>query len=136
MRARSNSTRAKSEAESSKRFAALKSGLRAEQIAALALRLKGYRILALRFLAKGGEIDIIAQRGATIAFVEVKTRPDLLAAMAAIDPAKQRRMSRAVRFWLVKHPWAARLTLRGDAIYVVPWRWPRHIVAALPLDLE
>ncbi len=136
MRARSNSTPAKSETQRSKRFAALKSGFRAERIAALALRLKGYHILDMRFLAKTGEIDIIAQRGTTIAFVEVKSRSDWLAAMAAIDPAKQRRMSRAVRFWLAKHPWAARLTLRGDAIYVVPWRWPRHIVAALPLDLE
>ncbi len=102
----------------------------------MALRLKGYRILATRFLAKGGEIDIIAQRGTAIAFVEVKMRPDLLAAMGAIDPAKQRRMSKAARFWLSSHPWAAPLTLRGDAIYVLPWRWPRHIPAALPLDLE
>jgi putative endonuclease len=101
----------------------------------LALRLKGYRILAVRFLAKGGEIDIVAQRGTTIAFVEVKSRTDLMSAMVAINPAKHQRMSRAARFWLVSHPWAARLTLRGDAIYVVPWRWPRHIAAAIPLDL-
>jgi putative endonuclease len=127
--------RANGEAQNSKRFIALRSGFRAEWIAVLALRLKGYRILAVRFLAKGGEIDIIAQRGTTIVFAEVKMRPDLLAAMTAIDPAKQRRMSRAARFWLASHPWAARLTLRGDAIYVVPWRWPRHIAAALPLDL-
>ncbi len=102
----------------------------------LALRLKGYRILSVRFLAKGGEIDIVARRGAVIAFVEVKMRPDLAAAMTSIDATKQRRLSRTVRLWLVAHPWAAPLTLRGDAIYVVPWRWPRHIHAALPLDLE
>jgi putative endonuclease len=135
MRGRSNSIRASGEVKASKRAAALKSGFRAEQIAALALRIKGYRILSLRFLTKGGEIDIIAQRGTTIAFVEVKMRPNLLEAMGAIDLAKQKRMSRAARFWLSSHPWAAPLTLRGDAIYVVPWRWPRHIVAALPLDL-
>jgi putative endonuclease len=128
--------RAKSEAQNPKRIIALRSGFRAEWIAVLALRLKFYRILAVRFLAKGGEIDIIAQRGTTIVFAEVKRRPDLLAAMTAIDPAKQKRMSRAARSWLAAHPWAARLTLRGDAIYVVPWRWPRHIPAALPLDLE
>jgi putative endonuclease len=127
--------RAKSEINP-KRTLALRSGFRAEQIAALALRFKGYRILAIRFLAKGGEIDIIAQRGSTIAFVEVKLRASLSAAMASIDPVKHKRMSRTVRFWLSAHPWAAPLTLRGDAIYVVPWRWPRHIVAAIPLNLE
>jgi putative endonuclease len=52
--------------------AASRSGWRAEQIAVFALRLKGYRILAVRFSAKGGEIDIVARRGTTIAFVEVK----------------------------------------------------------------
>jgi putative endonuclease len=116
--------------------AASRSGWRAERIAVLALRLKGYRILAVRFLAKGGEIDIVAQRGTTIAFVEVKLRSSLMTAMTAIDPVKHRRMSKAARFWLVSHPWAARLTLRGDAIYVVPWRWPRHVAAAIPLDLD
>jgi len=136
MRARLNSPRVTGEAAAHKRTAALKSGWRAEQIAVLALRLKGYSILAVRFLAKGGEIDIVARRGTTIAFVEVKLRPDWQAAMTAISPAKQRRMSHAVRYWLAAHPWAARLTLRGDAIYVVPWRWPRHIIAALALDLE
>ncbi len=128
--------RGKSETKDSPKYRlALKSGLRAEQIAVLALRLRGYRILAVRFLIKGGEIDIIARRGTTIAFVEVKMRPTLSAAMTAIDGAKQRRISRAARYWLMTHPWAARLTLRGDAVYVVPWRWPRHIVAAIPLDL-
>jgi putative endonuclease len=136
MRARSNLTRAKGEAQNPKRMIALQSGFRAEWVAVLALRLKFYRILAVRFLAKGGEIDIIARRGTTIVFAEVKMRPSLSAAMMAIDPAKRRRMSIAARFWLASHPWAAPLTLRGDAIYVVPWRWPRHIPAALPLDLE
>ncbi len=105
-------------------------------MAIFALRLKGYRILAVRFLAKGGEIDIVARRGTTIAFVEVKLRSSLMTAMTAIDPVKHRRMSKAARFWLASHPWAARLTLRGDAIYVVPWRWPHHIAAAIPLDLD
>jgi putative endonuclease len=121
---------------SESRRAALKLGWRAEQLAVFALRLKGYRILDVRFLAKGGEIDIVARRGTTIAFVEVKSRKSLLTAMTAIDPAKHRRMSRAVKFWLTAHPWAAPLTLRGDAIYVVPWHWPHHITAAIPLDLS
>ena len=41
-------------------------------------------------------------------------------AMTAIDGPKQRRVSRAARAWLAATPWAARLTLRGDAIYLAP----------------
>ena len=52
-------------------------GLRAEWVAALLLRLKGYRVLDRRFAAAGGEIDLVARRGATIAFVEVKARDEL-----------------------------------------------------------
>lgn len=110
-------------------------GLRAERFAALVLRLWGYRILACRYRVKGGEIDVVARRGDTIAFVEVKARPTLDEARTAIDFAKRRRMSRAAGVWLRANPWAASLTLRGDAVYLAPWRWPRHATAAIELDL-
>lgn len=108
----------------------------AELLAALYLRLKGYRILARRYSVRGGEIDLIAQRGVAIAFIEVKYRPTLAEAMIAIDAWKHRRVSRAARHWLVAHPWAARLTLRGDAVYLAPRHWPRHRKAAMPLDFD
>ncbi len=110
-------------------------GILAERFAALALRLAGYRILACRYRVNGGEIDIVARRGDAVAFVEVKARPTLEEAMTAIDAAKRRRLSRAARVWLVANPWAAVLTLRGDAVYLAPWRWPRHVIAAVELDL-
>jgi len=113
----------------------LAGGLRAERAASLFLRCKGYRILARRFCITGGEIDIIAQRGDTIAFVEVKLRATLLDAQTAIDNAKRQRMTRAARVWLVANPWAAQLTLRGDAVYLSPWRWPHHAIAAVALDI-
>jgi putative endonuclease len=120
---------------STKRRRALLSGRRAEAAAPLFLRLKGYRILARRFRVNGGEIDLIVRKFDAIAFVEVKIRPTLLEAMTAIDARKRRRMSRAASFWLAANPWATRLSWRGDAIYLVPWRWPRHAIAALPLDI-
>jgi putative endonuclease len=110
-------------------------GQRAEFVAALYLRCKGYRILARRYCVRGGEIDLIARKGSAIAFVEVKYRPVLDDAMNAIDGWKRRRVSRAASVWLAAHPWAAAMTLRGDAVYVAPRRWPRHAIAAIPLDL-
>ena len=111
-------------------------GLRAESIAALLLQVKGYQILARRFAAAGGEIDLVARRGATIAFVEVKARDGLDAAAEAITEAKRRRIGHAARVWLARNPWAAALNLRGDAVFVAPGRLPRHLAAAYRLDLD
>ncbi len=51
-------------------------GLLAEHVSVVLLRLKGYRVLARRYQIRGGEIDIVARRGDTVAFVEVKVRPN------------------------------------------------------------
>jgi len=111
-------------------------GLRAEWLAALWLMLKGYRILARRYSAAGGEIDIVARRGDVVAFVEVKARPGLEEAAIAISEGKRRRMSQAARAWLTRNPWAIRATLRGDAVFVAPRRLPRHLPAAYILDMD
>jgi putative endonuclease len=117
------------------RVEANRQGALAERLAAFLLRLKGYRILASRYRIRGGEIDIIAHRADTIAFVEVKVRPTLDEARAAIDEIKRRRISRAARTWLASNPWAAPLTWRGDAVFVAPWRFPRHAIAVIELDI-
>jgi len=54
------------------RHLAFARGKVAEAKALVALMLKGYRPLARRYAAVGGEIDLIMARGRTIAFVEVK----------------------------------------------------------------
>ena len=111
-------------------------GLKAESIAAILLTLKGYSIVARRYSANGGEVDLIARRGRAIAFVEVKARADLDVAADSISPAKRRRISRAVRAWLTRNPWAADFTLRGDAVFVAPGRLPRHAPAAYRLEID
>jgi putative endonuclease len=111
-------------------------GLRAERLAALVLVLKGYRVLDRRYAALGGEIDLIARRGRTIVFVEVKARSQLDDARTAISADKGRRLARAARHWLAHNAWAMGMTLRCDAVFVAPRRLPRHLVAVMPLAID
>ena len=75
------------------------------------------------------------KRGDTIAFVEVKARGNLDEARAAIGPRKRQRISRAARAWAVRNPWAAGKTLRADAVFVAPSRWPCHVTAAFEPEM-
>ena len=52
-------------------------GLRAEAVAADALRGDGWAILAQRLRTAAGEIDLIAERAGLLAIIEVKHRPTL-----------------------------------------------------------
>jgi putative endonuclease len=47
---------------------------RGEEVAALYLERRGWRIVERNFRRREGEIDLIASREGTLAFVEVKTR--------------------------------------------------------------
>ncbi len=49
-------------------------GNRGEKMAAEYLQQKGYKIIGRNYRTKWGEIDIIAEIGNTVAFVEVKTK--------------------------------------------------------------
>ncbi|WPZ14945.1 YraN family protein [Nitratireductor rhodophyticola] len=102
-------------------------GHRGEWLAAMALRLKGYRILARRYRTKLGEIDLIARRGDVVAIVEVKARPTVEAAMDAVSYHAQIRIGRAADLWLARQPDHARLSLRFDLVAVLPRRWPVHV---------
>jgi putative endonuclease len=110
--------------------AARRRGVFAEQMAAGWLRLKEYRVLARDFVHPLGEIDIVAPRGDTIAFIEVKYRATAAAAGEAIDMPKRRRATNAARAWLAAHPANGDHTIRFDAILMVPWRLPIHICDA------
>jgi putative endonuclease len=107
----------------------------AEHVALAILVLKGYRLLARRYSASGGEIDLIVKRGDTIAFVEVKARGMMDSALVAIGAQKRERFSRAARAWISRNGWAAGKVLRADAVFVAPGRWPRHLPAAFEMDM-
>jgi putative endonuclease len=65
-----------------------------ERLAALHLEAKGYRIVARNFRCREGEIDIVAQEGDTLVFVEVRTRRgDVLGGPAeSVTALKQARL--------------------------------------------
>ncbi|CAM5772535.1 hypothetical protein LMIY3S_03876 [Labrys miyagiensis] len=117
------------------RQAAFRYGLGAESRAAWLLRLKLYRILARRFKVPGGEIDLIALKGRTLVFVEVKARSSLGAALESVTPAQQRRIANAARAWLSRHPEHMSFTLRFDAVYMAPGHWPAHIAGSFDIDI-
>lgn len=117
---------------SGRRRGAYRLGLRAETLAALLLRVKGWRILARRYRAGGGEIDIIAKRGDTVAFVEVKARASRDQALTSITPRARKRIASAARSWCAGREDMRTATLRFDAILVLPWRLPEHITDAFP----
>ena len=109
-------------------------GHRAERIALAALMLKGYRPIGRRVSFAGGEIDLIVQRWNTIAFVEVKARSRRDDAREAIDAAKRRRFSRAVRAWIGRNTWCAAMTYRADAVFVGAREWPAHVADAFAIE--
>jgi putative endonuclease len=112
------------------RRAAFARGLSAESRAALLLMAKGYRIAARRWKSPVGEIDIVARRRNLLVFVEVKARAGLDDAALAVTPHQRRRILAAARAWLARHPDDAACAMRFDAVLVVPWRLPKHILGA------
>jgi len=109
---------------------AYRRGLTAETRAALALMLKGYRILGRRVRTGAGEIDLVALRGRTVAIVEVKARSELATALEAVSPRSQARLVRAAHAWLARNPRFGDHTVRFDIVVVRPRRWPHHLVNA------
>jgi putative endonuclease len=112
------------------RVKANRRGHRGETFAAMALRLKGWRILAKRYRTPLGEIDLIARRGDLVAMVEVKARASLRDAMDSVTPAAQKRIIASADLWLSRQKDAAKLSIRFDIIAVLPWRWPIHVARA------
>ena len=110
-----------------RKHAALARGRKGEWLAALALLLRGYRIVARNFRTRAGEIDIIARKGDLVLFVEVKARATVEAAVDAVSHESQQRIANAADFWISRQRDQARLSWRFDIIAVLPRRWPVHL---------
>lgn len=79
-------------------------GRRGEQLACDFLRRSGYTILATNYRTRGAELDLVAEEGSDLVFVEVKTRwGDLFgSALEAVDRRKQGKIARAAREYLAR----------------------------------
>jgi putative endonuclease len=73
-----------------------------ERLAAERLRQAGYRVRALNYRCRVGEIDIVAEEGGDIVFVEVKTRRGEAYGLPeeAVTVAKQRKVIAAAQTYL------------------------------------
>jgi putative endonuclease len=104
-----------------------KRGRGAETLACWYLRLRGWQILARRARVPGGEVDIVARRARILAFVEVKARASEEAAAMALDEWRLRRVAIAAERLAPRYLRAGD-DIRIDALFIVPRRWPKHLV--------
>lgn len=79
-----------------------KTGVWGEIFAARYLRDNGYDILSSNYVCRFGELDIVALKGKTVCFVEVKTRNrnTSIRPMEAVDEGKQKRLEMAAKSFL------------------------------------
>lgn len=120
-------------AERQRRKLAWRFGRLGEAICAWRLRLLGWSVIARDIRTAAGEIDMIAVRGRTLAFIEVKARSDA-AATEPLQLRQRRRIVRAAAAYLASRPDLAALDIRFDLMLVGRGRLPRHLPAAFRVD--
>lgn len=81
-------------------------GLEGENEAVAYLAKERFTIIECNFRASRGEIDIIAKRGKTLYFIEVKARGagSIIDPMEAVTPRKQQSIRRTAEYYLLKNP--------------------------------
>jgi putative endonuclease len=92
----------------------------AERRAVVHYLLRGYKILGTNVWAGGNELDVIARRGRTLIFCEVKSKTSERFGdpLEMVTPEKQRRLRRAAEAWLALHPDLFELEMSFDVIAV------------------
>lgn len=93
-----------------------------EDRAVTLIKQEGLRLLARNFRGKTGEIDIIAQDGAQLVFVEVRARNNSKFASAAnsVNARKQQRIVRTAQLFLQRRLEYANMPCRFDVIAFEP----------------
>lgn len=104
-------------------------GRRGEWIAAWYLRLTGWHLLGRRIRTARGEVDLVARRGAVVAFVEVKWRATAADLDQAIDHYRLRRVAASAEALVARYARPGD-TVRIDVLLIAPGRWPRRIANA------
>jgi len=93
-------------------------GARGEEIAARYLKKRGYRIVDRNYRNRIGEIDIIAEQGGSLVFVEVRTRSDIVfgSPFESVTVQKQQQLSKVALEYINQkgcHDRAARFDVVG-----------------------
>ncbi len=91
-----------------------------EDLAAAYLKKKGFLIIVRNYRQKTGEVDIIANDGETLVFIEVKTRSSLLFGQPfeAVTPAKQKQLNRIALEYITRNKIKAQAA-RFDVISIL-----------------
>jgi putative endonuclease len=107
-----------------KRRRAYRFGHWAETLCVWWLRLGGYRVLARRYKTPVGEIDIVARRGATLAFIEVKARHHTARndGGEVLTTRQRGRIIRAAEAFVARQRNLGHCAMRFDLMAVAPWR--------------
>lgn len=89
-----------------------------EKVAAQYLTRTGYQIVARQYQIRQGEVDLIAQKGDILAFIEVKLRKNasFMRAVEAVTLQKQNKLRLAAQAYWQEHP--AALQPRFDVIEI------------------
>jgi putative endonuclease len=107
-------------------------GNEAEETAVRYLEGQGYRVLARNYTCRWGELDIVAERGEVVAFVEVRMRSTAVWGdpSLTVSRAKQRRVVKTALYFLMAYNIRERM-VRFDVVSVVG-RGPDASVEHLP----
>ncbi len=110
------------------------SGLRAEAAACAALVADGWTVLGQRLRTAAGEIDVVAERAGLLAIIEVKHRPTMSSAVAALSARQRARLIGAGEILLGEHPEWGREGVRFDVIVVDATGVVRRVADAFRLE--
>jgi putative endonuclease len=109
-------------------------GVRAEASACAAIAADGWAVLGRRMRTAAGEVDAVAEKDGLLAIMEVKARPTLAAAAAALSTRQRNRLLAAGEILLAEHPGWGRAGVRFDVLAVDAAGAVRRIADAFRLE--